>query len=133
MRNCSLFNFPIISEPMIAAWLLPSPGKKEQKGEIIVVEIVGFINSFFVSASFSIFCGGITVFVRIELMIVDAPKSPVNRGSSGCWMFRLNEASPRNPARMNIIVTLIFDSFSWRINNIAIQIRNRPSILSMNG
>lgn len=84
IRNCSLFNFPIISEPITAAWLLPSPGKNEQKGEIIAVEIVGFISSFFVSVNFSIFCGGIFVLVLIELIIVDAPKRPVNRGRRGC-------------------------------------------------
>ena len=133
IRNCSLFNFPIISEPMIAAWLLPSPGKNEQKGEMIAVEIEGLISSLFVRASFWIFCSGILVFVRIEFIIVDAPKSPVKRGRRGCWMFKLNEASPRNPARRKMIVALIFDFFSWRIRNIAIQIRKSPSILSMNG
>ncbi len=84
IRNCSLFNLPIISEPMIAAWLLPSPGKNEQNGEIIAVEIVGFISSFFVMASLSIFCSGILVFVLIEFIIVDAPNRPVNNGSRGC-------------------------------------------------
>ena len=32
---------------MIAAWLEPSPGSKENKGETRIVKIVGLINSFF--------------------------------------------------------------------------------------
>ena len=100
---------------------------------MIAVEIVGFIISFFLMPSFSIFCGGIWVFVLMEFIIVDAPKSPVNNGRRGCWIFRLNEVKPKNPARRKIIVAFILDSFSWRINNIAIQIKNSPNILSMKG
>ena len=133
VRNCSRFSLPVISEPMIAAWDEPSPGKKEQIGEINIVDRVGFISSFFESENFSIFCLGIVVFVLMELIIVDAPNSPVKSGRSGCWMLRLNVDIPRNPASTKIIVALILDSFSWRINKIAIQIRNRPSILSTKG
>ena len=96
------------------------------------MEIVGLISSFFVRANFSIFCSGIIVLVLIELIIVDAPNNPVSNGRIGCWIFKLNDEIPRNPARMKIIIALIFDSFSWRSNRITIQIKNRPSILSMN-
>ncbi len=45
IRNCSRFNFPVTSEPMIAAWLLPSPGKNEQIGETMIVARVGLMSS----------------------------------------------------------------------------------------
>lgn len=90
------------------------------------------INSFFVTMSFSIFCSGIIVFVLIELMIVEVPKSPVSKGRRGCWRFRLNVEIPRNPARRKISVAFIF-SFSGMIKRIEIQIRKKPSILSMKG
>ena len=83
-RNCSLFSSPVIFEPMIAAWLVPSPGKKEQIGEIRIVAIVGLTNSFFVIFIFSIFCSGTFVFVFIEWIIVDDPNRPVKSGRRGC-------------------------------------------------
>ena len=45
MRNCSLVSLPVTSEPMIAAWLLPSPGKNEQIGETMIVARVGLMSS----------------------------------------------------------------------------------------
>jgi len=45
IRNCSRFSLPVISEPMIAAWDEPSPGKKEQIGETRIVAMVGFMSS----------------------------------------------------------------------------------------
>ena len=133
IRNCLLVRSPVIFEPVTAAWLLPSPGKKEQIGETKIVAIMGLINSFFVILIFSIFCKGTFVFVLIELIIVDAPKRPVKSGRRGCWRFRFIEAIPRKPARVKIIIAFILPSFSWRIKRITIQIRNIPSILSMKG
>ena len=45
IRNCSRFSLPVTSEPMIAAWLEPSPGKNEQIGETMIVAMVGLISS----------------------------------------------------------------------------------------
>ena len=66
IRNCSRFSLPVISEPMIAAWLLPSPGKNEQIGETNTVAIVGFIISFLSISSLLIPCFGIMVLDFIE-------------------------------------------------------------------
>ena len=112
MRNCSRFSLPVTSDPIIAAWLLPSPGKNEQIGETIIVARVGLISSLFLIFSFSIFCFGIIVLDFIEWMIVEVPKSPVSRGSIGCSMLRLRDANPRKPARMKMRIAFVLDSFS---------------------
>jgi len=132
-RNCSLLSLPVIFDPMIAAWLLPSPGKNEQSGEISVVAIAGLISSFFEISVSVIFCFGIFVFVLMEWINVDDPNSPVSNGNRGWLMFRFSVAIPRNPASMKIIIALVFDSRSSRIRKIEIQIRNQDIILWMNG
>lgn len=43
IRNCSRDVFRKSSEAMIAAWLEPNPGNREQIGEIRIVAMVGFI------------------------------------------------------------------------------------------
>jgi len=112
IRNCSLVSLPVTSEPMIAAWELPSPGKNEQIGETIIVAIVGLMSSVLLRLSFSIFCFGTIVLDFIEWTIVDVPKRPVRRGSIGCLIGRLRAASPRNPASTNIRIAFVLDSFS---------------------
>ena len=84
MRNCSRFSFPVISEPMIAAWLEPSPGKNEHIGETRIVAIVGLMISLLSISSFPMSCFGIIVLDFIEWIIVDVPKSPVRSGRRGC-------------------------------------------------
>ena len=107
IRNCSLFNFPMISEPMIAAWLESIPGKKEQIGEIKIVARVGFIISFLSMSNFPTSCFGITVFDFMELIIVDVPKSPVRSGRSGCWMFRFS-VTVRGILKVEILLWPLF-------------------------
>jgi len=63
IRNWFSFSFPVTCEPIIAAWLLPTPGNNAAIGETIVVAIAGFINSFFVILNFEITCLGIMLFV----------------------------------------------------------------------
>lgn len=133
IRNCSRVVFPESSDAMIAAWLLPSPGKREHIGEIRIVAMVGLMMWDFGSVSFSIFCGGRIVLDFIEWISVDVAKSPVRRGRSGWLTCRFKEASPKNPARRNIIVALILSSLSLRINSIAIQIRRNPIMRWRNG
>ena len=48
----------------------------------------------------------------IEWTIVEVPKRPVRSGSIGCLMSRLRAASPRKPARTNIRIAFVLDSFS---------------------
>jgi len=84
IRNCSRFNLLVISDPMIAAWLEPSPGKNEQIGETKIVARVGLINSFLSMSNFPMPCFGIMVLDFIEWIIVDVPKSPVKSGRRGC-------------------------------------------------
>ena len=133
IRNCSRFSLPVTSEPMIAAWLEPSPGKNEQIGETIIVARVGLISSDFFRFSFSIFCSGIIVLDFIEWMIVDVPKRPVSNGSIGCFIGRLRAASPKKPAMMKIRIAFVLDSFSLYIRKIDIQIRKNAIIRWRNG
>jgi len=62
--------------------------------------------------SLSIFCLGIIVLDFIEWTIVEVPKRPVNNGSIGCLIGRLRAESPRKPARTNIRIAFVLDSFS---------------------
>lgn len=112
MRNCSRVSLPVISEPMIAAWDEPRPGKKEQIGETMIVARVGLISSFLLMFSFWIFCFGMIVFDLIEWIIVDVPNRPVRSGRRGCLISRFNAASPAKPARMKIRIAFVLDSFS---------------------
>ena len=112
IKNCSRFIFPIISEPMIAAWLLPSPGKKEHIGETKIVAIVGLMISFLLIFNFFIICFGTTVLDFIEWIIVEVPNNPVSRGSSGYCISRLSVASPKKPANIKIKMAWILNFFS---------------------
>jgi len=112
VRNCSRFSLPVISEPMIAAWDEPSPGKKEQIGETRIVAMVGLMSSFLLMFSFSILCFGMMVLDLIEWIIVDVPKRPVRSGRRGFLISRFSAASPTKPARMNIKIAFVLDSFS---------------------
>ena len=78
----------------------------------MIVASVGLISSDFLRFSFSIFCSGIIVLDFIEWTIVEVPKRPVNNGSIGCLIGRFNAASPRKPARANINMAFVLDSFS---------------------
>jgi len=112
IKNCSRFNFPVILDPIIAAWLLPSPGKKEHIGETKIVARVGLIISFLLIFNLLISCLGIIVLDFIELIIVDVPKRPVRSGSSGWLTFMFNEAIPKNPDRIKINMAFNLDFFS---------------------
>ena len=46
IRNCSRVDLPESSDAMIAAWDEPSPGKREQIGEMRIVAMVGLMISF---------------------------------------------------------------------------------------
>lgn len=133
IRNCSRVAFLVTSEAMTAAWLLPSPGNKEQIGEIRIVAMVGLISSDFGRESFSIDCFGRTVFCFMEWIRVEVAKRPVRSGSSGLATPEFSEARPKNPASRNMMVAFIFDSRSFRIRRIAIQIRRIPIILWSSG
>jgi len=111
-RNCSRVSLPVISEPMIAAWDEPSPGKNEQIGETRMVARVGLISCFLLRLSFSIVCFGIIVFDLIEWIIVDVPNRPVRSGRRGCLMSRFRVDSPAKPARRNIMIAFVLDCFS---------------------
>jgi len=111
IRNCFLENSEIDDE-IIAAWLLPKPGKNEARGEMIAVVTTGLIICFFVMRSFVIFCFGIFVFCEIEYSRVEEPKSPVSRGRREFFTGRFRVAIPRKPARRKMINAQSFDSFS---------------------
>jgi len=115
----------------VAAWLDPSPGKKEQIGDIIIVAIVGFSNSFLGITNFVVFCFGIFVFVIIELMSVDDPNSPVSRGMNGCSRFVWNVIAPNNPERKKIVIAHVF--FLWNNRKNIIHTRIHPIIFCMKG
>ena len=127
IKNCFLDNSEI-EEAMIAACEEPSPGKKEQRGEIIAVKKAGLRICFLSILILLIFCSGIFVFCLIEQINADEPKSPVKRGRSGWFIGIFKDASPRKPARMKIIAAIIF-CFSLESKNIEIQINKNDSIL----
>ena|SRR3989338_8602508 len=83
------------------------PGRKEQIGAAMEAEIEVFMNSFFVrviSLSFEIFCSGSLGGESFSEMInVEAPKSPVRRGSIGSFIGRFKVVKPRKPAKRNIV------------------------------
>ena len=133
IRNCSRFSLPVTSDPIIAAWLEPSPGKNEQIGETIIVARVGLISSDLRIPSLSIFCSGIIVLDFIEWTIVEVPKRPVSRGSIGCLIGKFRAASPRKPANMKMRIAFVLDSFSLYIKNIDIQIRKNAIMRWRNG
>ena len=128
--NCSLFNFLKIDEEIIAAWLLPSPGRREQIGEIKIVAKVGFINLDFLIGYFFVICFGGIDFVLIDWIIVEVPKSPVRSGSKGFGKFKLKVDIPKNPARKNIKIEVIL-FFEFKIRNITTHIKINPIILWM--
>lgn len=111
------FLSPIISLPITAACPLPSPGRKQQRGEERTEAIKALNKDFIFMILFmfmigKIFCFGIFCFFITEVIREDAPNKPVRRGSIGCWMYWFREAIPRNPARIKIINALIFELFS---------------------
>ena len=132
IMNCSLFNFLKIVEEIIAAWLLPSPGRSEQIGDTKIVAKVGLIRVDFEIMIFFIFCLGGVEFVFIEFIIVGIPKSPVNRGSNGFSKFKLKVASPKNPANKKIIIEFIL-FLEFDTKKIEIQIKIKLIILSIAG
>ncbi len=83
--------------------------------------------------SFFISCFGSIVFVFIEYVIVDAPKSPAKRGMSGWFMLRFSEAIPRNPESIKIVVAFILLCLSLYIKRMAVQISIKPIIFCMVG
>ena len=128
IRNCSRVCFLVIWDPMIAAWELPRPGRREQIGETRIVAMVGLMMSFLLKGIFSVVCSGRIVFDLIECVIVEVAKSPVRSGRSGFWIGRFRVAVPRNAARVKIIIAFVFDSFSVEIRKITTQIRRMPII-----
>lgn len=128
IRNCLLESLPVISEPMIAAWDEPKPGRSEQIGEVRIVARVGLKSSDFCNFSFSIFCCGGIVFWLIEWIMVEVPKSPVRRGRSGVEVVEFREAIPRMPARVKIRIAEGKDFFSFESRKMLVQIRMKPII-----
>lgn len=112
IRNWERFSLPVISDPIIAAWLEPNPGSSEHIGDIRIVARVGFMIWYFGRVSFWMVCLGGIVFELIEFIIVEVPKSPVKRGRSGFCIWEFNEEIPRNPASVKISIAFILDSFS---------------------
>lgn len=95
-----------ISEPIVAAWPEPIPGRKEQRGaEIEEASIVLMICFFEIVIFFrpETFCSGTEALFFIEIINADVPKRPVNNGRRGSLTGMLNVARPRNPARIKIV------------------------------
>ena len=92
--------------PIKAAWEAPNPGRKAVNGAAIIeardVFAIDFLDSL-ILVRFVVFCMGIFVFCFILIMRLLAPKSPVNKGNKGSFIFKFSEAIPRKPARRKII------------------------------
>lgn len=132
IKNCS-FDCLIILEETIAAWLLPSPGRKAKIGETMVVAIAGRIKCVLLICGREIFCEGIFVFLEIENKRVEEPNKPVSRGRREFFRGKLSVDIPRKPASKKIIVAQSLEDFSLNINKMDIQIKNQAIILWMNG
>ena len=78
-KNPLLSVFEIVL-PMIAAWPLPNPGRKLQRGEAMIAPKRGLRIFIF---GFAIICFGIFGLFFIVNIKLDAPKSPVNNGRRG--------------------------------------------------
>ena len=128
----SSFWFLTAVVPIIAAWLAPIPGNKEQIGETIIVVRVGLMRSDFIIGMFLIFCSGIFVLVFIDVIKIEVPKSPVRSGRIGSLIFEFSVENPRIPARIKIKIAFVLH-LSFKINRIEIQIRKNASIFSMKG
>lgn len=135
IKNCSFEIFPRMRDPRTAAWLAPSPGKSEQIGETIIVDIVGLTSSFFGREIFSRNCFGIVVFLFIETIRLEDAKRPVRSGSNGSWRFELRVAIPRNPESKKIIAEVAKSplSFSSYNKKTVINSRKNPSIFCIKG
>ena len=128
IRNWDVEVFLRSFDAMIAAWELPSPGSREQIGEIRIVARVGFMMwDFFIFGSV-VFCCGIFVGFWIEWIIVEVAKSPVRSGVSGFLIWRFRVARPRREARVKISRDFSFlFSFSV-IRKILVQIKMKDII-----
>jgi len=130
IRNCLLSNLPVIFDPIIAAWLDPNPGRKEQIGETSNVVINGLIVSLNEKTRLFVVCMGIFVAVLIEYNMVDVPNNPVSSGKSGSFVLVPSVEIPRNPARAKI--RILPARFLLSVTkNIEIQIRIQAIIRSI--
>lgn len=95
-----------ISEPIVAAWPEPIPGRNEQSGAEIADAIADFRNSDFDSFIFLI--GLIICFASFEEEVfkemtrAEEPNNPVKRGRRGSFTGRANVNKPRKPESMKI-------------------------------
>ena len=80
--------------PIIAAWPLPSPGRKLQIGEAIKAPKTGLKGFIFIFLL--IFCFGIFVLVFMLVKSIEDPKSPVKRGSKGSLRSMFKTKNPKN-------------------------------------
>ena len=81
VRNPLVFSFEI-RFPINAAWPLPSPGRKLQRGAESKEAKIGFF-SFILGIE--IICFGIVVLFFIDLIIIEEPNKPVRSGSKGSF------------------------------------------------
>ena len=110
----------LILYPIIAAWLLPSPGRKLQIGEAIKEPIKGLSILVF---GLVIICFGILTLVFILISNVDPPNSPPNKGRSGWFREgKFSTISPSVPVRIKTKNALNF-FLSKRIKKMDVTIR----------
>ncbi len=121
IRKSFLFVFAI-AFPITAACPVPKPGRKLHKGDANKEPIIGRKSFFF---DIIIFWGGIFVLFSILKMIVDAPKSPLKSGRSGCereFLGKFKTAIPKIPVIAKTMSALNFlFSFKIRIPDIIIS------------
>lgn len=130
IKNCFLVIFD--TEEIAAASEFESPGRKEQRQEEGIDRRSGFIILILFIFLISVFCSGIFVFSKIEIINEDEPNKPERRTSNGCFKGRFIVRIPRIPARRKIISAGIFSS-SLKIKNKQTQMRRKGINLSRIG
>ena len=106
---------PKTSFPIRADCDAPKPGKNAVNGLAIIDARDDFTIDFFDNFIFlrgMTFWEGILAFLLRLIRMLLAPNNPVSKGRSGSLMFIFRLASPKNPARRNMINAQSFLSFS---------------------
>lgn len=132
IRNSRVDISFVAFDDMVAAWLAPNPGRREQIGEIRRVNIIGLRSSLFLNFILDNFCFGIFDVVLIEFIKVDDPKRPVSNGRSGWFTFEFNVIVPNNPDKKKIMSVHFFDFVFWESKKIIVIVRIQPIIFSIN-
>ena len=122
----------INEDAMIAAWDVPSPGKKPDKHDARKAGINDFIIVLFFIFSVSSVCFGIFILSFNEIISVLVPNKPESRGNRGWFMFEFKTINPKVPDNKKIISALSL-FLDFKINIVVAVISMYGIIFSIKG